>query len=157
MRPEVEEQVRRLPDRPGIYVFRDSGGKALYVGKAKSLRKRVASYKRRADDLRLATMIEEAAALEFVETGSEAEALLLENNWIKSHKPRYNVLLRDDKTYPYVKLTLRDDYPRVTFTRRIFNDGVSMPASTVRGSRINTNFLMVSWRASPALTRSTRS
>ncbi len=123
MRAEVEQQVRRLPDRPGIYVFRDSAGKALYVGKAKSLRKRVASYKRRADDLRLATMIEEAAALEFVETGNEAEALLLENNWIKTHKPRFNVLLRDDKTYPYVKLTLRDDYPRVTFTRRIFNDG----------------------------------
>jgi excinuclease ABC subunit C len=123
MRPEVEEQVRRLPDGPGIYVFRDRGGKALYVGKAKSLKKRVASYKRRADDLRLATMVEEAAAIEFVETGSEAEALLLENNWIKNHKPRFNVLLRDDKTYPYVKLTLRDGYPRVTFTRRVFNDG----------------------------------
>lgn len=123
MHPEIEEQQRRLPDRPGIYIFRDGRGKALYVGKAKSLKKRVASYKRRADDLRLATMIAEAEALEFVETGSEAEALLLENNWIKKHKPRYNVLLRDDKTYPYVKLTLRDAYPRVTFTRRILNDG----------------------------------
>ncbi|MDH3403949.1 MAG: excinuclease ABC subunit UvrC [Acidobacteriota bacterium] len=123
MHPEVAEQQRRLPDRPGIYIFRDDAGKALYVGKAKSLRKRVASYRSRAGDLRLATMVAEATALEFVVTGSEAEALLLENNWIKSHKPRYNVLLRDDKTYPYVKLTLRDGYPRVAFTRRIYADG----------------------------------
>jgi excinuclease ABC subunit C len=123
MNPDVDRQISELPDRPGIYIFRDASGKALYVGKAKSLRKRVANYRRQADDLRLATMVAEAEALEFLQTDSEAGALLLENNWIKKHKPRYNVLLRDDKTYPYVKLTLRDDYPRVTFTRRIRNDG----------------------------------
>ncbi len=119
----LADRIRQLPDKPGIYVFRDARGRALYVGKAKSLRKRVASYRRRADDLRLATMIAEATDVETVVTGSEAEALLLENNWIKKHRPRYNVLLRDDKTYPYVKLTLADDYPRVAFTRRIFDDG----------------------------------
>ncbi len=123
MRPELIEQTRRLPDKPGIYVFRDAEGRPLYVGKAKSLRKRVASYRRRADDLRLATMVAEASEVETVVTGSEAEALLLENNWIKKHRPRYNVLLRDDKTYPYVKLTMRDGYPRITFTRRIRRDG----------------------------------
>jgi len=123
MEAQVDEQIRDLPDKPGIYIFRDAAGKPLYVGKAKSLRKRVASYRRRADDLRLETMVQEAAQVEFVLTGSEAEALLLENNWIKKHKPRYNVLLRDDKTYPYVKLTLAESWPRVTFTRRIFDDG----------------------------------
>ncbi len=123
MRPELELKIGLLPDKSGIYIFRDEEGKPLYVGKAKSLKKRVASYRRRADDLRLATMVAEAVDLETVVTGSEAEALLLENNWIKKHKPRYNVLLRDDKTYPYVKLTMRDGYPRVAFTRRIFNDG----------------------------------
>lgn len=119
----VSDKISQLPDRPGIYIFRDGKGKALYVGKAKSLKKRVASYRRQADDPRLAIMTADAADVEYVVTGSEAEALLLENNWIKKHKPRYNVLLRDDKTYPYVKLTLKDDYPRVAFTRRIFNDG----------------------------------
>jgi excinuclease ABC subunit C len=123
MDPHLELQIQDLPDRPGIYVFRDAAGKTLYVGKAKSLRKRVASYRRESNDPRLASMAEEATAVEFVVTGTEAEALLLENNWIKKHKPRYNVLLRDDKTYPYVKLTLSDEYPRVAFTRRIFKDG----------------------------------
>ncbi|MCZ6726247.1 MAG: excinuclease ABC subunit UvrC, partial [Acidobacteria bacterium] len=123
METRLKDQIRELPDMPGIYIFRDAKGRPLYVGKAKSLKKRVASYRRLADDRRLAMMVEEATGLEFVQTDSEAEALLLENNWIKKHKPRYNVLLRDDKTYPYVKLTLRDAYPRVAFTRRIFKDG----------------------------------
>jgi len=123
MDTQLEQQISDLPDKPGIYVFRSAKGRPLYVGKAKSLKKRVASYRRQADDPRLAIMTAEATDVEYIVTGSEAEALLLENNWIKKHKPRYNVLLRDDKTYPYVKLTLRDDYPRVTFTRRIFNDG----------------------------------
>lgn len=120
--PLVEERVRRLPDRPGIYIFRNAKGKALYVGKAKSLRKRVANYLQPQADPRLATMLAEAVDLEFVVTDSESEALLLENNWIKEQRPRYNVLLRDDKTYPYLKLT-NDPYPRIAFTRRIRDDG----------------------------------
>ncbi|MDP9120764.1 MAG: excinuclease ABC subunit UvrC, partial [Acidobacteriota bacterium] len=119
----LAERVRELPDRPGIYIWKDAAGKALYVGKAKSLRKRVSSYLTRDHEPRLAAMVSEAADLEFVVTDSEAEALLLENNWIKKHRPRYNILLRDDKTYPYLKLTMRDDYPRIAFTRRIRNDG----------------------------------
>jgi excinuclease ABC subunit C len=118
----VEERIRELPDRPGIYVFKDSRGKALYVGKAKSLRKRAAHYLGRDHEPRLAAMLEEAADLDFVVTDSEAEALLLENNWIKRKRPRYNVLLRDDKTYPYLKLSA-DPYPRIVFTRRIRGDG----------------------------------
>src|ERR1700724_2556885 len=98
-------RIRELPDRPGIYVFKDAAGKALYVGKASSLRKRTASYLSREHEPRLAAMISEAADLEFVVTDSPAEALLLENNWIKRRRPRYNILLRDDKTYPYLKIT----------------------------------------------------
>jgi excinuclease ABC subunit C len=119
----LAERIRSLPDRPGIYIFKDAEGKVLYVGKAKSLRKRASSYLTRDHEPRLAAMVAEAADLEYVVTDSEAEALLLENNWIKSKRPRYNVLLRDDKTYPYLKLTMRDEFPRIAFTRRIVNDG----------------------------------
>lgn len=119
----VVERIREVPDRPGIYIFKDAAGKPLYVGKAKSLRKRTASYLSRDHEPRLAAMLSEAADLETVVTDSEAEALLIENNWIKDKRPRYNVLLRDDKTYPYLKLTMREDYPRIAFTRRIWDDG----------------------------------
>ncbi|MEA2604306.1 MAG: excinuclease subunit [Acidobacteriota bacterium] len=119
----LAQRIRELPDRPGIYIFKDAAGKVLYVGKAKSLRKRASSYLSRDHEPRLAAMVSEAVDLEFVVTDSEAEALLLENNWIKRKKPRYNVLLRDDKTYPYLKLTLQDEYPRIAFTRRIRDDG----------------------------------
>ena len=119
----VVEQIRGLPNRPGIYLFRDREESLLYVGKAKSLRKRVASYLRSTGEPRIDKMLREVAKLDFVLTDSESEALLLENNWIKSKQPRYNVLLRDDKTYPYVKLTMGDRYPRVAFTRRIRRDG----------------------------------
>ncbi|MCB1033886.1 MAG: excinuclease ABC subunit C, partial [Acidobacteria bacterium] len=118
----VAERIRALPDRPGIYLFKDGKGKILYVGKAKSLRKRAANYLRRPADPRLAAMLAEARDLDALLTDSEGEALLLENNWIKQQRPRYNVLLRDDKTYPYLKLTA-DPYPRLAFTRRIRRDG----------------------------------
>lgn len=116
------QRIRELPDRPGIYVFKDAEGKVLYVGKATSLRKRASSYLTRDHEPRLAAMVHEAADLEYVVTDTTAEALLLENNWIKTKRPRYNILLRDDKTYPYIKLTLGDDYPRIAFTRRVRND-----------------------------------
>ncbi len=117
--PSLEESIRSLPDRPGIYIFKDKSGRALYVGKAASLRKRAQSYLSTDHEPRLAAMIEEARDVEVVVTDTEAEALLLENNWIKRSRPRYNILLRDDKTYPYVVLTMGDDYPRVALTRRI--------------------------------------
>jgi excinuclease ABC subunit C len=118
---KVATRIRELPDRPGIYLFKDAQGKILYVGKAKSLRKRTASYLNRDHEPRLEQMLAEAADLDVVITDTEAEALLLENNWIKQRRPRYNILLRDDKTYPYLKLTA-DPYPRLAFTRRILND-----------------------------------
>ncbi len=136
MSDSLREQIEDLPDQPGIYVFRDAEGHALYVGKAKSLRKRVASYLVRELEPRLAAMVAAATRLEFVATASEPAALLLENNWIKKHKPRYNVLLRDDKTYPYLKLTA-DPYPRLAFTRRVRGDGADyfgpyLPAGLAR-------------------------
>lgn len=118
----LRERIAALPDHPGIYLFLDGAGATLYVGKAKSLRKRVPSYLSRDLEPRLRAMIEEAEELEFVAAASEQEALLLENNFIKSRKPRFNVLLRDDKTYPYLKLT-REPWPRLVFTRRIRDDG----------------------------------
>ena len=119
---QVEERIRELPDRPGIYIFKDAAGRPLYVGKAKSLRKRGLTYLGGEHEPRIAVMLSEACELDSVVTDSEAEALLLENNWIKRRKPRYNILLRDDKTYPYLRLTA-DPYPRIAFTRRIRADG----------------------------------
>lgn len=115
----VVERIRSLPERPGIYVFKGAEDRPLYVGKAASLRKRVVSYLSAGHEPRLTAMLAEARDLEIVVTDTEAEALLLENNWIKRNRPRYNVLLRDDKTYPYVVLTTDDEYPRIALTRRI--------------------------------------
>jgi excinuclease ABC subunit C len=132
--PQLEERVRALPDRPGIYVFKDGGGKPLYVGKAKSLRKRGVTYLAGGHDPRISTMLSEALDLDFVVTDSGTEALLLENNWIKSKRPRYNILLRDDKTYPYLKLSA-DPYPRLAFTRRIRDDGADYFGPFIPGGR----------------------
>jgi excinuclease ABC subunit C len=121
-REQLAERIRELPDRPGIYIFKDPQGKILYIGKATSLRKRASSYLSRDHEPRLAAMVSEATDIDFVATDSASEALLLENNWIKAKRPRYNILLRDDKTYPYIKLTLQDDFPRIAFTRRVRED-----------------------------------
>ena len=118
----LSRRIAGLPDQPGIYFFQDAAGKTLYVGKAKGLKKRVASYLARELEPRLANMLAEAVDVDYLVAGTEQEALLLENDFIKQRKPRYNVLLRDDKTYPYLKLT-REPWPRLVFTRRIRDDG----------------------------------
>lgn len=133
----VDEAIRALPDRPGIYLFRGADDALLYVGKAKSLRKRGGSYLREPADFRIRRMLSEALKLDWVITDTEAEALNLENNWIKTQKPRYNIRLRDDKTYPYLKLTMGEDFPRIAFTRRIRKDGAEyfgpfLPAGLAR-------------------------
>lgn len=130
---ETTERTRKLidslPDRPGVYVFRDAAGKVLYVGKAKSLRKRVMSYfhKGGAKDgsLRIARMVRSVRDFDFVTTANETEALLLEANFIKHHRPRYNIMLRDDKSYPYVAVTLNEAFPRVLLTRKPHTRGVA--------------------------------
>jgi excinuclease ABC subunit C len=121
----LAEKLEQLPSRPGVYLFKDAAGAILYVGKARVLRDRVRSYFQasRPTELHKARMVEEIADLELVVTDSEMEALALENNLIKRHKPPYNVRLRDDKNHPYLKLTLAEEYPRLYVVRRPSEDG----------------------------------
>ncbi len=121
----LKQKLESIPDGPGVYVYRDASGDALYVGKAKSLKNRVRSYfqQSRALDRRKDRLIGRIADVEFIVTDTEGEALALENNLIKQHRPRFNVLLRDDKTYPYIKLTMNEAFPRALITRRVRKDG----------------------------------
>src|SRR6266481_3682076 len=121
---ELREKVGILPFSPGVYLYKDSGGKVIYVGKAKSLRNRVRSYfsEDKLGDIKTGTLISEASDVDYILVDNEKEALALENNLIKQYKPRFNILLRDDKTYPYIKLT-GEKYPRVYVTRRLKKDG----------------------------------
>ncbi len=125
MTPALQEKAEGLPNQPGVYIFKDEEGKPIYVGKAKYLRQRVRSYFQdsRATDQKRDRMLEGAADLETILVENQKEAMALENNLIKQFKPRYNVLLRDDKTYPYIKLTLGERFPRVYVTRRLKKDG----------------------------------
>jgi excinuclease ABC subunit C len=117
----LKERLKELPERPGVYLHKNAAGEVIYVGKARSLRSRVGSYLvgRGARDAKTMILINEIETIDFVTTNNELEAILLENNLIKSHQPRYNILLRDDKSYPYIKVTMSEDYPRVVFTRRV--------------------------------------
>jgi len=122
---EPREKAALLPESPGVYLFRDAGGTVLYVGKARSLRSRVRSYflESRWVDAKTGSLAREIADLETIVVGNEREALALEHNLIKKYQPKFNVVLRDDKTYPYIKFTAAERYPRVYFTRRIKKDG----------------------------------
>ena len=113
----MREQRRSLPDAPGVYLFRDERGAVLYVGKAKSIKKRVAGHFSKPGTRGAAEMVAQIADIEFVATQTEAEALLAEQNFIKRHRPRFNIRLRDDKSYPYIGISLDEDYPRIYFTR----------------------------------------
>ncbi len=121
---ELREKAAQLPLEPGVYLYRDGAGTVIYVGKAKSLRHRVRSYfsSQRLAEAKTGRLIEAARELDYILVGNEKEALALENNLIKQHQPRFNVLLRDDKTYPYIKLT-NERWPRVYVTRRVRKDG----------------------------------
>jgi excinuclease ABC subunit C len=121
----LQETIRALPTRPGVYLYRNADGEIIYVGKAKNLRSRVRSYLMEASqaNAKTGTLMREAVDLDYILVDNEHEALALENNLIKQRKPRFNILLRDDKTYPYVKLTLGDRYPKVFVTRRLRKDG----------------------------------
>src|SRR5882672_3057981 len=123
---DIREKVAQLPMNPGVYMYKDAHGTIIYVGKAKNLRARVRSYfnDERLADSKTGTLIGEAHKIDYIHVDNEKEALALENNLIKQWKPRYNILLRDDKTYPYIKLT-SERYPRVYVTRRLHKDGSS--------------------------------
>src|SRR5260370_30052818 len=122
---DLYEKIRTLPTQPGVYLYKNAECEVIYVGKAKNLRSRVRSYLLTASQANAKTgaLMREAVDLDYILVANEMEALALENNLIKQRKPRFNILLRDDKTYPYVKLTLGDRYPKVFVTRRLRKDG----------------------------------
>ena len=124
-RQELYEKARSLPLLPGVYIIRDKDDEIIYIGKAKELRKRVSQYfKDGADHLpKVQKMVDNAFSFDVIVTNSEFEALTLECSQIKLHSPKYNILLKDDKTYPYIKITLNEEYPTIYTTRKILNDG----------------------------------
>ena len=120
----IEEQLKMLPDKPGVYIMYNIDNKIIYVGKAINLRNRVRSYFRKTDKTeRIKRMVSLIDHFEYIVVDNEAEALILECNLIKKNRPKFNVLLKDDKTYPYIKIDVKSDYPNVVITRKIINDG----------------------------------
>src|SRR6059036_368053 len=121
----VEEKLKALPTKPGVYLFRDGRGRVLYIGKAKSLRPRVRSYFQKGESrAQIAQLPDRVADLEVIVTNTEVEALHLEQNLVKRHRPPFNVRLRDDKSFPYIAVTVEDEFPRVMFTRERHRRGV---------------------------------
>jgi excinuclease ABC subunit C len=122
---DLLQKIRTIPTEPGVYLYKNAEGEVIYVGKAKNLRSRVASYfhEGRWEDSKTGSLVREAVDVDYIVVANNKEALALENNFIKQRKPRFNILLRDDKTYPYVKLTIGERWPRVYVTRRLRKDG----------------------------------
>ena len=121
---QIEEELKKLPAKPGVYIMHDQDDAIIYVGKAISLRNRVRSYFRESTNKspKIEKMVTKIARFEYIVTDSELEALVLENNLIKEHNPKYNTMLKDDKTYPYIKVTMGEDFPRVLFSRQMKKD-----------------------------------
>ena len=120
----IKEDLKKLPERPGVYIMKDKNDNILYVGKAVILKNRVRQYFQKTNKTeRIKKMVSQIDHFEYIVVDSEMEALILECNLIKLHRPKYNVLLKDDKMYPYIKITLNEDYPTVRITRKKFNDG----------------------------------
>src|SRR6202008_1653153 len=122
---DLLQKIRTIPTEPGVYLYKNAESEVIYVGKAKNLRSRVASYfhEGRWTNAKTGTLVREAVDVDYIVVANNKEALALENNLIKQRKPRFNILLRDDKTYPYIKLTLTDRHPKVFVTRRLRKDG----------------------------------
>src|SRR6476620_11769250 len=122
---DLQAKIRTFPAEPGVYLYKNAEGQVIYVGKAKNLRSRVSSYFHEGHlyDAKTGTLVREAVDVDYIVVANNKEALALENNLIKKRQPRFNILLRDDKTYPYVKLTLGERWPRVYVTRRLRKDG----------------------------------
>ena len=121
---DIKEELRKLPKDPGVYLMKDKDDNIIYVGKAVNLKNRVSSYFRKTNKTdRILKMVSQIDHFEYIVVSNEAEALILECNLIKKNRPKYNVLLKDDKTYPYIKIDVKSDYPNVIITRRLLNDG----------------------------------
>ena len=116
-----------FPDQPGVYIMKDDRDRIIYIGKAKNLKKRIKQYFRNKDNLDVKTqvLVSQIANIEYIVTETELEALILECSLIKKHRPRYNILLKDDKSFPYIRVTMEEDYPRLTLARKIKRDGSS--------------------------------
>lgn len=122
---DIQEEIKKLPEKPGVYLMKDNEGTIIYVGKAISLKKRVMQYFRQSKNHapKVLAMVKNIVEFEYIITDNEVEALILESNLIKKHKPKYNILLRDDKNYPYIKVTTKEKFPRVIKTRKVLKDG----------------------------------
>src|SRR5215475_14095726 len=136
---DLDEKIARVPDRPGVYLYRDAKAQVIYVGKAASLKSRVRSYfqESRPRDAKTDSLVRQIRDLEYIVTDNELEALMLEANLVRKHRPRYNIILRDDKHYPFLKLTTDEEFPRLVVARRVQNDGATYygpfyPATAMR-------------------------
>lgn len=141
---DIEEELKKLPDKPGVYLMHDKDDKVIYVGKAVVLKNRVRSYFRKTNKTaRIEKMVSLIDHFEYIVVGSEDEALILECNLIKKYRPRFNVLLKDDKTYPYIKIDMKADYPGVFMTRRLQNDGAKYfgPYANVSAAKEMVSFI----------------
>ncbi len=146
---ELKARAAALPAKPGIYFFRNASGQVVYIGKARSLRDRVRSYFLANPDLKVRSILRETADIDVILTGSEKEAAFLENNYVQEHQPRFNLRLKDDKSFPYLKITAGEPYPGIYFSRRVEDDGSRYfgpynPASRARSSihLVNKHFLV---------------
>jgi excinuclease ABC subunit C len=125
MKPTIKETLRNLPDSPGVYIMRDNDNKVIYVGKAKALKNRVRFYFRNSQDMdaKTAALVSNVKFLEYIVTHTEEEAFILENTLIKKYRPKYNIMLKDDKSYPLIRISVQEDYPRIDVVRKIQKDG----------------------------------
>ena len=119
----IKHKLELLPDSPGCYIHKDKNGKIIYVGKAKNLKNRVRSYFHGSHNTKTELLVSEIEDFEYIVTGSNTEALLLEINLIQENLPKYNIKLKDDKSYPFIKITVNEQYPRLMITRQIKKDG----------------------------------
>jgi len=136
---DIEEELKKLPDKPGVYIMKDKNEEIIYVGKAVSLKNRVRQYFQSSKNKspKVIAMVQNIEEFEYIIVDNEVEALILEANLIKKHKPKYNVLLRDDKTYPYIKITTNEKYPRVIKTRKVLKDGAKYFGPYPNGYAVN--------------------
>ncbi len=139
----IEEELKKLPQEPGVYLMKDKNDEVIYVGKAVVLRNRVRQYFRKNNKTaRIEKMVSLIDHFEYIVVGSEDEALILECNLIKKYRPRFNVLLKDDKTYPYIRIDVKADYPSIFITRKLQNDGAKYfgPYASSRKCKGNDTF-----------------
>ncbi len=144
----LKTKAAGLPDQPGIYFFKNAAGEVVYIGKARSLRDRVRSYFLPNPDYKVRNILRETADIDYILTGSEKEAAFLENNYIQQHQPRFNLRLKDDKSFPYLRLTLCEDFPGIYFSRRVQEDGSRYfgPFSPARRARTSIHLVNKTFR-----------